>query len=92
MHSKAFDMERPAITASQLLKSTPFRNAIASAPYAKTAKVTKLIDIEYMVAKEEMPVTKYPCIVELEKNHGVASGTAYSTEKSTRISPAPSER
>ena len=33
-----------------------------------------------MLAKEEMPFTKYPAIVELEKRHGVSLGSTYGTE------------
>ncbi|KAL5473835.1 hypothetical protein EMCRGX_G028396 [Ephydatia muelleri] len=34
-------------------------------------------DAAYMLAKEEMPFTKYPAIVELEKRHGVSLGNAH---------------
>ena len=32
-----------------------------------------------MLAKEEIPFTKYPAVLELEKRHGVSLGTAYAT-------------
>ena len=36
----------------------------------------------YFVAKEEMPLLKYPQILKLEEKHGVDIGTAYRSNKS----------
>ena len=70
MHVKAMDMERkPARTISDILRTTPLGKAVASASAEETARVTKLMEISYMLAKEELPFSKYPCIEELEKRH-----------------------
>ncbi len=37
-----------------------------------------------MIAKEVIPFTKYPAIMELEKRHGVSLGSAYTTEHKCR--------
>eukprot|EP00117_Sycon_ciliatum_P045916 scpid98535/ scgid32949/ len=82
MHSKALNMERaPTKTLTQIFKSTPLGKAMATASSEEPVRLGKLFDVAYMIAKEEMPFTKYPCIVELEKRHGVSLGTAYSTDR-----------
>ena len=43
-------------------------------------RVSKLFDLAYVIAKEELPFSKYPALVEVEKRHGVDIGTAYTTE------------
>lgn len=40
--------------------------------------------VAYMLAKEEIPFTKYPAVQDLEKRHGVSLGTAYATERKCR--------
>ena len=42
-------------------------------------------DAAYMLAKEEMPFTKYPAIVELEKRHGVSLGSMYGTDPTSEL-------
>ena len=39
--------------------------------------MSKLFDIAYVVAKEEMAFTKYPSLMALEKRHGVEVGNTY---------------
>ena len=83
MHSKTVNMElQPTRTINSILKSTPFGKAFASATTEESSRVGKLglFDAAYMLAKEEMPFTKYPAIVELEKRHGVSLGSTYGTE------------
>ena len=42
--------------------------------------MSKLFDIAYVVAKEEIAFTQYPSLMELEKRHGFAVGQTYATE------------
>ena len=50
----------------------------------QTARVCKLFEVADILAKEEIPFTKYPAVLELEKRHGVSLGTAYATEHKCR--------
>ena len=68
MHGKAVNMElQPTRTINSILKSNPLRKAFASATTEESSRVGKLFDVAYMLAKKEIPFTKYPAIVELEK-------------------------
>lgn len=81
MHRKACDLERrPAITLSQIYSTTPIGRAMASASSEEVKRVSKLFDIAYVVAREELPFTKYPPLMELERRHGVPVGKTYATE------------
>ena len=48
------------------------------------ARVSKLFDLAYVIAKDGLPFTKYPALVEVEKRHGVAIGNTYTTEHKCR--------
>ena len=39
-----------------------------------------IFDTAYMLATEELPFSKYPSIIEMEKLHGVNVGNTYNTE------------
>ena len=41
-------------------------------------EMKRKFDISYFVVKEELPLTKYEKIIELEKRHGVSHGSSYS--------------
>ncbi|CAB4040910.1 Hypothetical predicted protein, partial [Paramuricea clavata] len=41
-------------------------------------EMKRKFDISYFVVKEELPLTKYEKIIELEKRHGVLHGSSYS--------------
>ena len=79
MHAKAVSVERKP-TVTDIYRSTPIGRALATASQEQTARVCKLFEVAYMLAKEEIPFTKYPAVLELEKRHGVSLGTAYATE------------
>ena len=40
----------------------------------------KKFDIAYLIAKEELPMTKYAAIIDLKKKHGVDLGTTHCNE------------
>ena len=81
IHCKACDMERrPLMTLSAIYSSTPLGKAITGATSQEVQRLSKLFDIAYVVAKEEMPFSKYPSLIELEKRHGVNFGNTFMTE------------
>ena len=48
-------------------------------------KMIKTFEIAYVIAKEEMPLDKYPALIELEKKHGVELGTNYRSDKQCAV-------
>ena len=45
-------------------------------------RMVKKFDVCFMMAKESLPFTKYPALLELESRHGVDLGPAYRTPDS----------
>ena len=43
-------------------------------------RVSKFIDLAYVVATEELPFAKHATLVEVEKRHDVAIDNVYATE------------
>ena len=80
MHKKAVDIYKRPKTMEDLYRSTPIGRALAGASAEEMQRVSKLFDIAYMLAKEELPFSKYPSIIEVEKHHGVDIGNTYNTE------------
>ena len=81
IHKKAVSLQRqPTRTIKEILRSTPITRAVASASSEEKKRVSPLFEVAYMISREEMPVTKFPAIVELEKRHGVCLGQTYHTE------------
>ena len=46
--------------------------------------MAKKFDVYFMVAKENLPFTKYPVLLELKSRHGVDMGPAYHTPDSAK--------
>ena len=81
IQKKAVSLERqPTRTINEILRSTPFGRAVASASSEEKDRVSRLFEVAYMISREEMPFTKFPAIVELDKRHGVCLGQTYHTE------------
>ena len=81
MHKKAISLSlRPKLTLDAIFKTTPIGKALAGASGEEEKRVSKLFDIAYTIAKEELPFTKYPVFIELEKKHGVPLGNTYTHE------------
>ena len=75
MHKKACHLETaPSCTLSQIYKSTPIGKALCSANTEETERLSKLFDVAYFVAKQEIAFAKFPAFLELERRHGVAVG------------------
>ena len=81
IHKKAVSLERqPTRTINEILRSTPIGRAVASASSVEKDRVSRLFEVAHMISREEMPFTKFPAIVELDKTHGVCLGPTYHTE------------
>ena len=79
IHKKAFSLERqPTRTINEILRSTPVGTGVASASSEEKDRVSRLLEVVYMISKE-MPFTKFPAIVELDKRHSVCLGQTYHT-------------
>ena len=72
MHTSAVSMSRKPKTRNNIFRATPISRALA------------LFNLAYVIAKEELPFTKYPALVEVENRHGVAIGNTYTTEHKCR--------
>ena len=82
MHKKAVGIvTNKARTLSEIYKTTPIGKVICGATNDEQMRVTKLFDIAYFIAAEELPFSKFPGLVELEKRHGVPLGTTYHTRQ-----------
>ena len=78
IHKKAVSLERqPTRTINEILRSMPIGRAVASASFEEKDRVSGLFEVVYMISMEEMPFTKFPAIVELDKRHGVCLGQTY---------------
>ena len=51
---------------------------------ATRERIKKKFDITYLMAKENLPFTKYPAIHDLLERHGVRLGFSYNTRESAR--------
>ena len=68
------------MTLSQIYSTTPIDRAMALVSSEEVKRVSKLFDLAYVVTREELPFTKYPPLMELERRHGVPVGQTYATE------------
>ena len=80
MHCKAINIWKKPQSVEDIYKSTPIGRAMSSASNEEKTRVSKLVDLVYVVANQEMPFSKYPALIELEKRHGVQLGDTYTTE------------
>ena len=85
IHKKAVSLERQPtrriLMINEIVRSTPIGRAVASASSEEKDRVSRLFEVAYMISREEMPFTKFPAIVELDKRHGVCLGQTYHTHK-----------
>ena len=77
-------MSQKPKTRDDIFRATPIGRALAGASGTEKVRVSKLFDLAYVIAKKELPFTKYPALVEVEKRHGVALGNTYTTEHKCR--------
>ena len=62
--------------------ATPLGKTFFKLNENEKVRVKKLIEIAYVVAKEEMPFTKFVPIANMEKRHGVELGQTYLNDHS----------
>lgn len=56
--------------------------AIANMQAGDLAKTKMKFEVAYFIAKEELPLAKYPQLIQLEERHGVEIGESYRNRKS----------
>ena len=64
--------------------STTIGRLLSSMDDETRERMARKFDICYMMAKESLPFTKYPALLELESRHGVDLGPAYRTPDSAK--------
>ena len=79
-HQRAVNMRADPFTRAALYKETAIGRGMEKAESEERGRVGKLVDIAYMMAKEEIPFTKFASIARLEIRHKVALGQTYLTE------------
>ena len=84
MHQRAIALTNRPKNLEAIFKTTPIGKAFSNANNEEFTRVSKLIDIAYLIAKEEMPFTKFAPIAEMEKRHGVPLGNTYLTDTKCR--------
>ena len=58
---------------------------IANMHSTDLARTKTKFEVPYFVAKEELPLSKYPQLLNLEEKHGVDLGKAYRSDKSCNM-------
>jgi hypothetical protein len=81
MHQTSLSLENKPKTVNEFYSSTSLGKSLTKSKNEETERIEKLIDIAYFINKEELPLTKFSSIVNLEKKHGVKLGTSYGTRK-----------
>ena len=79
MHGKALGMLMRKLT--DIYMSTPKGKAMAGATPEERSRVSKLMEIAYFIASEEILFLKFPGLLELKKRHGVSLGSTYATRQ-----------
>ncbi len=79
-HKKAIELQKRPENLHRLY-STPTGRGFRNAEKEEIERVKKLIDIAYLIAKEEKPMTMFKPLAELEKRHGVQLGSSYINDK-----------
>ena len=79
-------MERAeSMRASNQVGQQLITSGIANMQASDLAKTKIKFDVAYFIAKEELPLSKFPELLKLEEKHGVDVGTAYRNDMSCNI-------
>ncbi|CAB4031534.1 Hypothetical predicted protein [Paramuricea clavata] len=92
-HKKAMDLylSEKGLSATDRAEfiSTPGQQnialSIANMQASDLAKTRTKFEIAYFIAKEELPLKKYPKLLKLEEKHGVEIGNSYRSDKSCNV-------
>ena len=79
-HLRAMNMHTNPFTRAELYKQIAIGKSIASAETEERERVKKVVEMCYMMAREEIPFSKFSSIAKLEIRHKVALGQTYITE------------
>ena len=79
MHVRAMDYVHKPKSIADFFRKTPIGKGLKALEKTEFDRVEKLVDIVYMLAKEEKPFLMFADIVALEKRHGVNLGNTYQT-------------
>ena len=79
-HLRAMGMHTNPFTRAELYRQTAIGKCLVTAETEDRERVDKLVDICYMMAREEIAFSKFPSIAKLEIRHKVALGQTYLTE------------
>lgn len=83
-HCRAVNLEKKPASVAELYQ-TPLGKAFHSASKEELDRISKLIDICYLLAVKEKPLSMYVDIAEQEKRHGVKLGQTYLTDKMAAV-------
>ncbi|XP_072035509.1 zinc finger protein 862-like [Amphiura filiformis] len=81
IHETAMRLEEQPMSVADIYKSTDIGRSFRSSEAEERARIGKLIEIAYLLAWKEKPLTMFVDIVQLEKRHGVPLGMTYHTDK-----------
>ena len=65
--------------------TSPIGCALSTLDSTTRARMGRIFDLCFMMAKESIAFAKYPSLLELEKRHGVDLGHAYTTADSAKL-------
>ena len=78
-HMRAISLEKRPATLLDIYKTTAIGRAISKDQEQERERLSKLFEIAYFLAREELPFTKYAPLAALELKHGVKLGQTYMT-------------
>ena len=70
-------VDRSRASGETAATSTTIGRLLSSMDDETRERMAKMFDVCFMMAKESLPFTKYPALLELESRHGVDLGPAY---------------
>lgn len=79
MHKYAINRENRPKSITDFFVKTTIGKSMMSVHETVRKRVEKLIDISYVLAREEIAFNKFPKLIALEKRHGVDLGDTYNT-------------
>src|SRR5215469_14110903 len=79
MHKYALNLKSKPENLKDFFK-TPIGQVLKKTSNEEEEKVKKLIDISYFINKNELPLSKFAPLAELEKRHGVKLGERYANQ------------
>ena len=88
VHKAALARKRVEVARARgelVVQSSPIGCALSTLDLTTRARMGRIFDLCFMMAKESVAFAKYPSLLELEKRHGVDLGHAYTTADSAKL-------